>query len=201
MYDEECPQDYTGSTRKLTAEELQKSVERLNRSTREPVKLKPVIEPTYISQEDLDKRIKHLYDDSLERRRQEREDIERQMQAAIMKDAKQTSCGPMTQEELDRMVHHLYDESLARKKQSLEELEKQEAAKNKGSLSTKTWTPSEEKEIADRLYRGGMERERKKRIEAFEKFVLSRRPAAPHRTTAELAMSADKMTKGEGLLS
>lgn len=184
--------------RKLTPAQLEKSVERLTRPHREPVKLGPLLAPSHISHDDLQKSIKHLYDDSLERRARERAEIEQQMQAAVMKDATMTSGGTISPSEEDDLVRRLYDESLESRRVRSAELEKTDNERFTATQTFKKCTAAEDKNIAERLYTGGMERERKKHIALYEKYVVAHQPRAARRTPAQLAMSADKMTAGEG---
>ncbi|TPP48658.1 hypothetical protein CGC21_15040 [Leishmania donovani] len=195
MYTE---RDSYAPTKVMTEEELQRSVDRLSRSNRLTVELKPLAPRSIITKEALDKRIHHLYDESLERRQREREEVARQMDAAIKKDATitVTKITPLQEEAL---VRHLYDETLATKKRNFDELYKQSTSHYE--RNTIKLTAKKQLAAMDRLYREGMERERNKHIALYEKYVVARQPPPPRRTAAELAASADKMTRGEGLTS
>ncbi|KPA81613.1 hypothetical protein ABB37_03945 [Leptomonas pyrrhocoris] len=195
MYSDEerCP-----TPKRLTEAELQKSVDRLTRNTRTAAELKPLAPRQTISQEALGKRVHHLYDESLARRQLEREEIARQMEAAVKKDSTMTVT-TISQAEEEALVRHLYDDTLALKKKNFDELMKQETSHN--VRNTRKMTKKEQETTADRLYREGMERERRKHIDLYEKYVISRRQPAAQRTTAEMAASADKMTRGEGVTS
>jgi hypothetical protein len=184
--------------KRLTEAELQKSVDRLSRSTRPVVELKPLAPQHTITQEALDKRIHHLYDESLARRQQEREETTRQMESAAKKDSTMTVT-TISRADEETLVRHLYDDSVAVKKKNFDELLKQETAHYQ--RNTRKMSKEERATTAERLYREGMERERKRHIDLYEKYVTARQKPAAKRTTAELAASADKMTKGEGVTS
>ncbi|KAL7707651.1 hypothetical protein N2W54_007553 [Lotmaria passim] len=191
--DERCP-----TPKRLTEAELQKSVNRLTRSTRPEVELKPLVPRHTITQEALDKRIHHLYDESLARRQQEREETARQMEAAAKKDSTMTVTAISRADE-EALVRHLYNDTLALKKKNFDELMNQETAHYE--RNTRKMTKDEQATTADRLYREGMERERKKQIDLYEKYVTARKQPAAKRTTTELAASSDKMTRGQGVTS
>ncbi|CBZ26388.1 conserved hypothetical protein [Leishmania mexicana MHOM/GT/2001/U1103] len=195
MYTEK---DSYAPTKVMTEEELQRSVDRLSRSDRVKVELKPLAPCSVITREALDKRIHHLYDESLERRQREREEVARQMDAAIKKDTTITVT-KITPLEEEALVRHLYDETLATKQRNFDELYKQVTSHYE--RNTKKLTAKKHLTAVDRLYREGMERERNKHIALYEKYVVARQLPPPQRTAAELAASADKMTRGEGLAS
>ncbi|KPI84833.1 hypothetical protein ABL78_6117 [Leptomonas seymouri] len=182
--------------KRLTEAELQKSVDRLTRSTRPVVELRPLVPRRTISRDALDKRIHHLYEESLERRQREREEVARQVEAAVKKDSTMTVT-TISQGDEDALVRHLYDDTLALKKKNFDALLMKETGRY--VRQTRKLTKDEQATAADRLYREGMERERKKHIELYEQYVTGRRQPASKRTAAELAASADKMTRGEGV--
>ncbi|GET93626.1 hypothetical protein, conserved [Leishmania tarentolae] len=185
-------------TKVMTEEELQRSVDRLSRSNQIKVELKPLAPRRIITREALEKRIHHLYDESLQRRQREREEMALQVDAAIKKGATMPA-RTISSEEEEALVRHLYDETLAIQKRNFDELYRQETSHYE--RNTKKLTAQKQLAAMDRLYREGMERERKKHIALYEKYVVARRQPPPQRTAAELAESADKMTKGEGLTS
>lgn len=184
--------------KRLTNEELQRSVDRLHRNTRPVVELPPLVPRRTITKEALDKRIHHLYDASLERRQREREEVARQVDAAIRKDATMTATAISASDE-EALVRHLYDETLELKKTNFDRLYMQETAHN--VRTTRKLTAAEQSAAADRLYREGMDRERKKHIALYDKYVVARHQPAPRRTADEMAASAERMTKGEGATS
>ncbi|KAG5464378.1 hypothetical protein LSCM1_00561 [Leishmania martiniquensis] len=184
--------------KRVTEEELQRIVDRLNRHTWAEVELRPIVPRRTISEEALSRRIHHLYDESLERRQRERAEVARQVQAAITKDATITTT-TITPSEEEALVRHLYDETLANKKSNFDKMYKQETSHY--VRNTRKLTAKEQASAADRLYREGMERERKKHISLYEKYVVARRQPPPWRTPDEIAVSADKMTRGEGVTS
>lgn len=184
-------------SKQMTKDELQKSVDRLSRrEPKEATATKPEPEKTYITKEQLDKRIKHLYDESLARRAMEREEIAKQVDAAAKKDATVTTT-TMSAEDEQAMVRRLYDESIQRKEQNLQEMYNRETASSKEPK--KKLKGDEQQEVTDRLYKEGMQRERDKHIELYKKFVEDRRPPATQRTKEELAASSAKMSRGEGV--
>ncbi|KAG5465851.1 hypothetical protein CUR178_00566 [Leishmania enriettii] len=184
--------------KRVTKEEMQRIVDRLYHHNRLEVELKPIVPRRTISREDLNKRIHHLYDESLERRQREREEVARQMDAAIKKDATITAT-TITPSEEEALVRHLYDETLANMKRNFDNIYSQETSRYE--RNTRKLTAKEQASAADRLYREGMERDRQKHIRLYEKYVVARRPPPPRRTADEIAASADKMTRGEGVAS
>ncbi|CAD2213125.1 hypothetical protein AGDE_03005 [Angomonas deanei] len=184
------------NSKKMTPEELQKSVDRLSQRPEKVNTVKPMPESKKITQEELDKRIKHLYDESLERKAREKEEIQRQMDAAVKKDSTMTTT-VVSKEDEEALIKRLYDESLERKEKNFDELYAQETKHYE--RNTKKLTAKQEKEAGNRLYQEGMQREREKHIALYEKYVSSRRSPPPKRTKEELAATADKMTRGEGV--
>ncbi|CCW63343.1 unnamed protein product [Phytomonas sp. EM1] len=170
MVDEDAP-----PTKKLTQEELQKSVDRLTRPHRREWELKPVIEKRTITQEQLEKHIKHLYDDSLARRQMEREEVARQMQADIQKNSILTTTQIDADEE-EKMVNRLYEQSTARKERNFMELYARTTTLHKEG--ERKLAPAEQEKLVQHLYKEGMQRERDKHIALYEKFVLNRRAQA-----------------------
>lgn len=186
---------YQSEPRKLSEEELQRSVERLTRNTRAEVKLRPLVPQHTISQADLEKRIRILYDDAIAHRQQGIEELTRQRDAAINRDSKLHAVAKISPEEEEQMVQRLYSDSVGMRDRNLESLYVQCTA---GSWrADKRFNARQEKEITDRLYREGMERERNKRIKLYEQFVVNRRAPPTRRTRAQLAESSDRMMKSE----
>ncbi|KAK7194022.1 hypothetical protein NESM_000314600 [Novymonas esmeraldas] len=190
--------EHGASGRCLTSEELQRSVDRLSRSNRPEVELPPLVPRRTITKEALDKRIHHLYDASLERRQREREEVARQMEAAIAKNTTMTAT-TISASDVEALVHHLYDETLELKKSNFDKMYMQETAHYQ--RNTRKLTAKEQASATDRLYREGMERERSKHIALYEKYVVARHAPPPYRSREELAASADRMTRGEGIAS
>ncbi|CAM44307.1 conserved hypothetical protein [Leishmania braziliensis MHOM/BR/75/M2904] len=186
------------AVKRLTREELQRSVDRLSHSHRPEVELKPLVPRSTITKEALDKRIHHLYDESLERRQREREEVAQQVDAAIKRDATITVT-KITPREEEALVRHLYDEAVAMKKRNFDRLYEHETSHYE--RNTPKLTVKKQMSATDRLYREGMARERKKHIALYEKYVVGRHQPPLLRPAAELAASAEKMTRGEGVIS
>ncbi|KAG5490684.1 hypothetical protein JKF63_00806 [Porcisia hertigi] len=178
--------------KRMTDEELQRSADRLSTIYRPEVELKPLVPRLTITQEALKRHIRHLYDDSLERQQRAREDVARQVDTTI----KSSTISPS---EETALVRHLYDESLALQKENFDRLYARETSHYE--RSTRRLKAKEQQATTDRLYREGMQRERKKHIALYEKYVTGRHQPTVQRTKAELEASADKMTRGEGVTS
>lgn len=185
-------------SKKMKPEDIEKMAERLSKSNRKEVELKPLTEKKTITKEELDKRIKHLYDDSLARRAREREEIAQQQEREVAKTATMTNRS-INKEEEEKLVKHLYDDTIELKKRNIVNLYQQETSHY--TRNNRKLKPSEQASVADRLYGEGMARERSKHIALYNQYVTNRRPPAVMRSQADLAASADKMTKGEGVTS
>lgn len=155
-------------------ERQQKSIEWLTHKKRAPVEeLPPIHKTTIISKDQLDRRIKFLYDDTLAKRRQQEEERNRKMEADLQKNnISEHRKEKFSGDDEDAMVRRLYEESIQRKEMRLAELREREAKRY--PCKVKTVSKATEAEYVNKLYNEGMERERNKHIKLFEKYVLER---------------------------
>lgn len=159
----------------LSAKERQeKSIQWLTHKQRAPVEeLPPLHKRTIITKQQLDHRIKSLYDDTLAKRQQQQEEKKKQVEMDLQKsNIMQHRKEKFTGDDEEAMVRRLYEESIQRKKLCLEELRQKEAKKN--PCKVKKVSKATEEEYVNKLYAEGMERERNKHIKLFEKYVLER---------------------------
>lgn len=176
-----------------TAEEQQKLVERLVLPVREPKELPPLQKTSRITNEQLQSRIKFLYDDSIAHKQQQREERERKIEEDRAKESITAKKSTISGDEEISLVSRLYDDSIERKEKNWQELYNNEVRQY--TRTTKTISPSVEKEFVNRLYTEGMEREREKHIKLYEQFVLNRREPSKRISQRAIQASADKLSQ------
>lgn len=176
-------------------ERQQKNIAWLTRPQREPVDLPPLVKPTYISQEKLDKRIKFLYDDSIALKEQRAAEAQNRYLADQEKEAFGRKTRTISEEDESALISRLYEQTLERKERNFKELYENETRQY--VRTQKTISPSTEKEYIEKLYQGGMDREREKRIKLFQQFVLDRRPPPLKRSAAKIRATSEKLSQKE----
>ncbi|KAG8348293.1 hypothetical protein ERJ75_001354200 [Trypanosoma vivax] len=188
--------EMTVKQRVLTKEELERSVNRLSVRRAPEVKLLPLCPKRVLSQEERERSLKHLYDDSIERKKLKLNEIERSINAEIQR--YHDKIPKITSTEIDDMVGRLYAASIARKQNALRELYERETSSNARQL--KRLGKKEQQEFVMRLYEGGMADNRKKHIALFEEYVLAKEPKMVRRSPVELAAACDRLTSGKGIM-
>lgn len=147
--------------------------------------LPPLNPPKHISNEDLEARIKFLYTDSIEKKKEKSE----QQHAA---NEKAMTHATISGDDTAALVTRLYDESLAQQKANFDTLYANETMSYR--QKPHTISKSKEKESVSHLYEEGMQRETDKHRALYQKFVLDRRTPPVRMSPAKISASADRLT-------
>nr|CCC95638.1 unnamed protein product [Trypanosoma congolense IL3000] len=181
--------------RVMSEEELQRSVERLSKQHVREVPLKPLHKHAPLSQEALERSIKHLYNDSMEHKQRRLHEIEQAANAEINK--YHGSKPKVDSFAIEAMVGRLYTETILRKNENLRLLFQRSTSASRKRV--KKLGKTEQGEFVTRLYNEGMEHNRQKHIALFEEHVLAREPKAVLRRPTDLQVACDKLTSGKSV--
>jgi hypothetical protein len=175
------------SSKKLSAEEIQRSAERLTQVTRKEVVLKDLVPHHQLSKDDEERAIKRLYNDAIEAKARKQEQIALKEKAANSKDHTERR---LDQAEEQEAISRLYEKSIEQKRVEMDSL----SAKFAAPQESKKLDKDAQTAVNTRLYEECINKHRESRTKLFEKYVLDVEPKSAKMTKEQLAESATRLT-------
>ncbi len=180
----------------ISQDELDKMTERLTRVPKR-TDLPPLVAKKSITDEDLQKQINRLYDQSIETKKRKMEKAAKNEEASIPQSRK------LTEEEVAESVARQYTQALQVKATKQEQLKKKflfnpHAAAAEGSFtSSSALTPrtkAEQKAIGERLYGESIAKKKESMEKLLNKYVYSTGPQTKTISTEEAKEAADRLS-------
>jgi hypothetical protein len=179
--------DEQTSTKKLSAEEIERSAQRLTQVTRKEVVLKDLVPHHQLSKDDEERAIKRLYSDALEAKARKKEQLAQKEKTANSKDHTERR---LDQAEEQEAISRLYEKAIESRRAEMEGLTQKLAA----PLENKKLDKEAQEVVNTRLYTESGNKHRESRTKLFEKYVVDREPKSAKMTKEQLAESAARLT-------
>lgn len=170
--------------KKLPAEELKASADRLSTQHRKEVDLPPLVEKRVLSDDQMKHSLERLYTQTVERKKKMLEELDKKAHPDLAKHVQ------LDQDVLQNAFTRLHDGSMNQKKENMNKLKKKYM--HQGG-DKKTLNKEELVASAQRLCNGSMDSAKESHTKLFEKYVVATAPKFPKMTAEQLKTSADRL--------
>ena len=179
-------------SKKLTADEMQKSALRLSTRPQRPLVLKELVATTKFASHDQESSsVGRMYDNAVKRKKAREEELEKKFGQRPNEDKEKV----LGSGEVDDMVARVYSRSVIVQDETRKKLMQQYA---KPCARDVKMDSAQLQTLTDRLYREARCKTAESQSRLFEKYVVSKDPKVAKRTKAETAEAMGRLTVKKG---